>query len=67
MDKTNLTQFGRAMARLPHELALMGITDMVAANRYLRERYMPAFNAEFMQQAQEEGSVFVAWIGGRAR
>jgi hypothetical protein len=91
VDKTNLTQFGRAMAqlgiemipayspevrgrsermfrthqeRLPKELAAAGITDMEAANRYLKEVYMPAFNAEFMQPAQEEGSAFVAWIGG---
>jgi transposase len=91
VDKTNLTQFGRAMAqlgiemipayspeargrsermfrthqqRLPKELAAAGITDMEAANRYLEEVYMPAFNAEFMQPAQEEGSAFVAWIGG---
>lgn len=27
------------------------------------EGYLPAFNAEFMQPAQEEGSAFVAWIG----
>lgn len=50
--------------RLPRELALAGITDMAAANRYLTEIYRPAFNAEFMQPAMEEGSAFVAWIGG---
>lgn len=50
--------------RLPKELALAGITDMAAANRYLAEVYMPAFNAEFMQPAMEEGSAFVDWIGG---
>ena len=49
--------------RLPKELAAAGITDMAAANRYLKEVYLPAFNAEFMQPAQEEGSAFVAWIG----
>ena len=49
--------------RLPKELAAVGITDMAAANRYLKEVYLPAFNAEFMQPAQEEGSAFVAWIG----
>ena len=26
---------------------------------------MPAFNAEFMQPAMEEGSAFVPWIGGQ--
>lgn len=50
--------------RLPKELALAGITDMAAANRYLREEYLSAFNAEFMQPAAEQGSAFVPWIGG---
>lgn len=34
-------------------------TDMEAANRYLTEVYMPAFNAEFMQPAAEEGKAFM--------
>jgi len=50
--------------RLPRELALAGITDMASANRYLAAVYRPAFNAEFMQPAMEEGSAFVSWIGG---
>lgn len=50
--------------RLPRELALAGITDMAMANDYLSATYRPAFNAEFMQPAMEEGSAFVAWIGG---
>ncbi|MBT9136982.1 MAG: hypothetical protein DDT34_02068 [Firmicutes bacterium] len=49
--------------RLPKELALAGITDREAANRYLVETYMPAFNAEFMRPAREEGSSFVPWMG----
>ena len=49
--------------RLPKELALAGITDMAAANRYLAKVYMPAFNAEFMQPAMEQGRAFVPWIG----
>lgn len=57
-------QFRTHQGRLPRELALAGITDMAAANRYLVEIYQPAFNAEFMQPAMEEGSAFVAWIGG---
>ena len=40
-----------------------GITDMGAANQYLQQVYMPAFNREFMQPAQEEGSAFVPFIG----
>lgn len=49
--------------RLVKELALHGITDMNAANRYLSQMYLPAFNAEFMQPALEEGSAFVPWKG----
>lgn len=56
--------FGTHQGRLPQELALAGITDMEAANRYLRERYLPAFNAEFALPAMEAGSAFVPWIGG---
>jgi transposase len=51
--------FGTHQDRLVKELALHGITDMDAANRYLAQVYLPAFNAEFMQPASEEGSVFV--------
>ncbi|MHB8542682.1 MAG: ISNCY family transposase [Leptospirales bacterium] len=49
--------------RLPKELALEGITTMEAANRYLSEVYLPAFNAEFSHPAPEEGSAFVPWTG----
>jgi hypothetical protein len=56
--------FGTHQGRLPQELALAGITDMEAANRYLQERYLPAFNAEFAVPALEAGSAFVPWIGG---
>lgn len=55
--------FGTHQERLPKELAMMGITTMEAANRYLKEHYLPAFNAEFSQPAREEGSAFVAYIG----
>jgi transposase len=90
VDKSNLTQFGRAMAhlgitmiaayspeargrserafathqdRLPKELALMGITTMAEANRYLRETYLPVFNRRFARPAREEGSAFLPYIG----
>ena len=56
--------FGTHQGRLPQELALAGIIDMVAANRYLQDIYLPAFNAEFAQPAPEEGTAFVPWIGG---
>ena len=56
--------FGTHQGRLPQELALAGITDMEAANRYLLDVYRPAFNAEFAVPAMESGSAFVPWIGG---
>jgi transposase len=49
--------------QLVKELGLHEITDMDAANRYLTQVYLPAFNAEFMQPAPEEGSAFVPWKG----
>lgn len=55
--------FSTHQGRLPKELAAAGITDMAAANTYLREVYMPAFNAEFTQPAMEAGSAFVPYIG----
>jgi hypothetical protein len=56
--------FGTHQGRLPQELALHKITTMDAANRYLAEVYLPAFNAEFMQPALEKGTAFVRWGGG---
>lgn len=56
--------FGTHQGRLPQELALAGITRMAAANRYLAEVYLPAFNTEFAQSAMAEGAAFVPWIGG---
>ena len=55
--------FGTHQGRLPFELAAANITGMEAANRYLREVYMPTFNAEFACPAPEEGTAFVPWIG----
>jgi hypothetical protein len=55
--------FGTHQERLPKELALHGIQTMEAANRYLVKEYLPAFNAEFMQPAAEQGTAFVKWIG----
>ena len=51
--------FGTHQTRLPRELALAGITDLGAANAYLRDVYLPAFNAEFAHPSREEGSAFV--------
>jgi transposase len=85
VDKTRLTQVGRAMkelgvqmiaayspqargrsersfgtwqGRLPQELRLAGITTPEEANRYLRERYIGEFNAQFRVAAAEKGTAF---------
>lgn len=55
--------FGTHQGRLPNELALHGITDITAANRYLKRVYLPAFNAEFARPAREKGSAFVPYAG----
>jgi hypothetical protein len=49
--------------RLPKELTLVGITDMAAANRYLAEQFLPAYNRRFAVAAAEAGTAFVPWIG----
>jgi transposase len=49
--------------RLPKELAFYDITGMEEANRYLRQTYLPAHNAEFCQPPLEEGAAFVEWVG----
>lgn len=94
VDKTRLTQVGRALAqlgirhipsyspqargrmerafgtlqqRLPPELRRAGVTTMAAANAYLRECFVPAYNARFGKPAAEEGTAFVAYAGERLR
>ena len=49
--------------RLPKELALAGITEMAAANRYLTERFLPQYNERFMVRATEAGTAFIPWVG----
>jgi transposase len=49
--------------RLPKELALAGITQMVAANEFLLTRFVPAYNRRFAVAAAEAGTAFVPWIG----
>ena len=54
-ERANRTLQGR----LVNELRLAGITTVPAANRYLRERFLPAFNAEFARPPREPDSAFV--------
>jgi len=49
--------------RIPKELAAAGITDMAAANAYLKDKYMPAFNEEFSVKPAIEATAFVQWFG----
>ena len=49
--------------RLPTELALAGITEMAAANRYRTERFLPQYNDRFMVRATEPGTAFIPWVG----
>lgn len=49
--------------RLPKELALAAITDMAAANRYVREHFLPAYNQRFAVPAPEAGTAFIPWVG----
>jgi hypothetical protein len=49
--------------RLPNELALAGITEMAAANRYLTEQFLPQHNERFMVRATEPGTAFIPWVG----
>jgi len=49
--------------RLPKELALAGITEMGAANRFLRDQFLSAYNQRFAVQAVEVGTAFVSWVG----
>ena len=90
VDRTRLTQVGRALDRLgvehiaayspqargrservfhtlqdrlTKELALAGITEVEAANVFLRDVYIPAHNARFAVKAEQEGNAFVAITG----
>jgi hypothetical protein len=90
VDKTQLTQVGRALSqlgithipsyspqargrmervfgtlqnRLPQELRLAGIKTVPGANRFLKDRFVPDYNARFAVPAAEPGSAFVPYVG----
>ena len=50
--------FGTLQDRLVKELRLAGITEIEAANAFLRDRYLPAHNARFAVEPAGEGSAF---------
>lgn len=55
--------FGTLQQRLPQELRVAGITTIAAANRFLKEHFVPAHNARFAVQAAEPGRAFVPYLG----
>ena len=50
--------FGTWQGRLPQELRLRAITTVEAANTFLQEEYIAAFNARFRVPATQAGSAF---------
>ena len=55
--------FGTLQKRLPQELRLARIKTVAGANRYLKERFVPDYNARFAVSAAEPGSAFVPYVG----
>jgi transposase len=55
--------FGTLQGRLPQELRLAEVTTVEAANRFLREHFVPRHNARFAVPAAEEGTAFLAYAG----
>jgi transposase len=45
--------------RLPQELRVHGITELAAANAFLREQHIAEFNRRFAVKAEQKGSAFV--------
>jgi hypothetical protein len=58
-ERMNGTWQGRLVAELEHT----GIRDLVAANAYIQERFIPAMNGRFTVAAAETGSAFVGYEG----
>ena len=57
--------FGTLQDRLVKELALAGISTVDAANRFLREVYLPEHNARFAHAPEQTESAFIADRAGR--
>lgn len=55
--------FGTLQQRLPPELRLAEIASIEAANRYLKEQFVPDYNTRFAVPAAEEGSAFLPYAG----
>ena len=55
--------FGTLQGRIPQELRVHGHTTAEAANVYLRDVFMPDFNARFGVKPSEDGSAYIAYVG----
>ena len=55
--------FGTLQNRVPQELRVAGHTTLAAANRYLRDQFMPDYNTRFAVAPAEPGTAFVAYQG----
>lgn len=58
--------FGTLQGRLPQELRLAGLSDIEAANAWLRDHYISAHNAQFACPAASADSHFLAYTGDLA-
>ncbi|MEI9408520.1 ISNCY family transposase [Mesorhizobium salmacidum] len=52
--------FSTLQQRLPRELALAGLRDIAAANRFIADVYLPAHNVRFARPPEIADSAFVA-------
>ena len=55
--------FGTFQNRLPQELRSGGITTIDAANRFLKDVYIPQHNARFIKVPADEATAFVSFAG----
>jgi transposase len=55
--------FGTLQGRLPQELRVASIATVAEANRYIRERFLPAFNAQFGVRPEDPVPAFIPYVG----
>lgn len=55
--------FGTWQGRLPQELRVRKITTMEAANKFIREEWIPYHNQQFTVGSEQTGTAFVPYAG----
>jgi transposase len=55
--------FGTWQGRLPQEFRLRGITEVEAANEFLRNEWIPMHDASFSVEAEQSGTAFLPYTG----